>query len=98
MWIHEHHNWPNFPWDAETPAPKLADIRHRQGRLLGRMEGLGFELRSLSSQIEAERKAYYNRLETQQRATPISRTGSHGFGMAWAEPSAMLKRRSAMFC
>ena len=45
MWIHEHQNWPNFTWDAETLASKLADIRHRQGRLLGRMEGLGFELK-----------------------------------------------------
>ena len=45
MWIHEQHNWPNFTWSAETLASKLADIRHRQGRLLGRMEGLGFELK-----------------------------------------------------
>ena len=45
MWIHEHQNWPNFTWDAEILAFKLADIRHRQGRLLGRMEGLGFELK-----------------------------------------------------
>ncbi len=45
MWIHEHQNWPNFSWDAEILASKLADIRHRQGRLLGRMEGLGFELK-----------------------------------------------------
>ena len=49
MWIHEHHNWPNFTWDAEALASKLADIRHRQGRLLGRMEGLGFELKREAS-------------------------------------------------
>ena len=49
MWIHEHQNWPNFTWDAETLAFKLADIRHRQGRLLGRMEGLGFELKREAS-------------------------------------------------
>lgn len=45
MWIHEHQDWPTFTWDAEALASKLADIRHRQGRLLGRMEGLGFELK-----------------------------------------------------
>lgn len=45
MWIHEHQNWPAFTWDAEALASKLADLRHRQGRLLGRMEGLGFELK-----------------------------------------------------
>jgi len=44
MWIHEHEHWPHFTWNAETLASKLADIRHRQGRLLGRMQGLGFEL------------------------------------------------------
>ncbi len=49
MWIHEHQNWPDFTWDAETLASKLADIRHRQGRLLGRMEGLGFELKREAS-------------------------------------------------
>jgi Fic family protein len=49
MWIHEHQNWPAFKWDAEALASKLADIRHRQGRLLGRMEGLGFELKREAS-------------------------------------------------
>jgi Fic family protein len=45
MWIHEHLNWPDFTWDAGTLASKLADVRHSQGRLLGRMESLGFELK-----------------------------------------------------
>ena len=45
MWIHEHQNWSNFTWDSETLFCKLADIRYRQGRLFGRMEGLGFELK-----------------------------------------------------
>ena len=49
MWIHEHQDWPNFTWDADTLASRLADIRHRQGRLLGRMEGLGFELKREAS-------------------------------------------------
>ena len=49
MWIHEHQNWPDFTWDAEVLASKLADIRYRQGRLLGRMEGLGFELKREAS-------------------------------------------------
>ena len=49
MWIHEEQNWPNFTWSAEKLASKLADIRHRQGRLLGRMESLGFELRREAS-------------------------------------------------
>ncbi len=45
MWIHEHQNWPNFTWSAQAIASKLADVRYRQGRMIGRMENLGFELR-----------------------------------------------------
>lgn len=45
MWIYNFANWPNFTWDVEKLASQLADIRHRQGRLLGRMEGLGFDLK-----------------------------------------------------
>ena len=39
-------DWPNFRWDEGALAAKLAAVRHRQGRLLGRMEGLGFDLRN----------------------------------------------------
>ncbi|MDE0331460.1 MAG: Fic family protein [Nitrospinae bacterium] len=49
MWIHEHHSWPDFTWDEGKLASMLAEVRHRQGRLLGRMEGLGFELRREAS-------------------------------------------------
>ena len=45
MWIYEHQKWPNFTWDAKSLASKLADVRYRQGRLLGRMEALGFEFK-----------------------------------------------------
>ena len=43
-YIHELPDWPRFHWDQEALAAPLAAIRHRQGRLLGRMEGLGFSL------------------------------------------------------
>jgi Fic family protein len=43
--IHENPEWPRFKWDDAKLSPLLANIRHRQGRLLGRMEGLGFQLR-----------------------------------------------------
>src|ERR1017187_4580851 len=45
-YIHEVRDWPHFRWDAAKLAPKLAEVRHRQGRLIGRMEGLGFVLRN----------------------------------------------------
>ena len=44
-YIHEQENWPRLRWDHEKLADQLAAVRHRQGRLLGRMEGLGFALR-----------------------------------------------------
>ena len=44
-YIHELPNWPKFYWDQEKLAPKLSVVRHRQGRLIGRMEALGFSLR-----------------------------------------------------
>ena len=43
-YIHQLPDWPGFHWDQGALAAPLADIRHRQGRLLGRMEGLGFAL------------------------------------------------------
>jgi Fic family protein len=48
-YIHENPDWPNLRWDNATLLPLLADVRHRQGRLLGRMEGLGFRLRAEAS-------------------------------------------------
>lgn len=49
MWIHEHEDWPNFSWDGEALLGLLAEVRHRQGLLLGRMQGMGFELRQEAS-------------------------------------------------
>jgi Fic family protein len=48
-YIHELRDWPHFRWDDKTLAGKLAATRHHQGRLIGRMEGLGFQLREEAS-------------------------------------------------
>jgi Fic family protein len=45
MFIHELPGWPGLTWDAGVLANGLGRVRHRQGRLLGRMEALGFDLR-----------------------------------------------------
>jgi Fic family protein len=45
-YIHELRNWPHFKWDASKIAGKLAATRNRQGRLTGRMEELGFKLKT----------------------------------------------------
>lgn len=43
MYIHERENWTDFFWDNDKLSPILASVRHLQGRLLGRMESLGFD-------------------------------------------------------
>jgi Fic family protein len=45
-YIHQLATWPNFKWDHERLAKPLAEVRHRQGRLIGRMENIGFSLRA----------------------------------------------------
>ena len=45
-YIHNLADWPQFRWSQDKLASKLAAVRHRQGRLIGRMEGLGFQLRA----------------------------------------------------
>ena len=44
-YIHELKDWPDLRWSAERLAEQLAAVRHHQGRLIGRMEALGFNLR-----------------------------------------------------
>ncbi len=45
MYIHELKEWPDLSWNRAKLGDELARVRHLQGRLLGRMEALGFGLR-----------------------------------------------------
>jgi len=45
MYVHELQDWPRLYWDPDRIVEPLADVRHRQGRLIGHMEALGFKLR-----------------------------------------------------
>jgi Fic family protein len=45
MYIWEQPDWPNLTWQDTAIAAPLASVRHDQGRLIGRMETLGFKLR-----------------------------------------------------
>jgi len=45
-YIYQDPGWPHFTWDISKITSLLAVVRHRQGRLLGNMEALGFNLRS----------------------------------------------------
>jgi Fic family protein len=44
LYIHENENWTDFFWDEKKVSLKLAKTRNLQGRLLGKMESLGFDL------------------------------------------------------
>ncbi len=45
-YIYQHDNWPNFVWDINELSDLLAEVRYKQGRLIGRMEALGFDLQN----------------------------------------------------
>ncbi len=49
LYIYQHKDWPNFRWEQEKLNAALATVRHRQGRLMGRMEGIGFGLQAEAS-------------------------------------------------
>jgi Fic family protein len=78
-YIHELKDWPHFRWTENAIRDQLIAVRHRQGRLIGRMEGLGFSLRNeavlqtltqdvvKSSEIEGEI------LDTEQVRSSIAR-------------------------
>lgn len=67
MYIWENNRWPALTWNDESLSRLLARVSREQGRLLGRMDGLGFDLRTeahlqtltedvvKSSEIEGER-------------------------------------------
>ena len=67
LFIHEHRDWPQLRWDADKVADSLAVVRYKQGRLVGQMQSLGFDLQQeailetltqdvhKSSDIEGER-------------------------------------------
>jgi len=79
MYLWEQKDWPHLTWDDKKLSRLLAKVSREQGRLLGRMEALGFELRTeahlrtltqdvvQSSDIEGEK------LDRQQVRSSIAR-------------------------
>lgn len=45
MYIWERSDWPGWGYDLEKLTEPLGRVRYQQGRFLGRMESLGFQLR-----------------------------------------------------
>ncbi len=49
VYIHERHNWTDFQWEDEKILNLLSEVRHLQGKLIGKVELLGFELKDEAS-------------------------------------------------
>src|SRR5712691_12580595 len=79
MYIHELSDWPRFRWDTDRLAEPLASVRHRQGRLIGRMESLGFNLqreavlRTLTADVLKSSEIEGEKLEAEQVRSSIAR-------------------------
>jgi Fic family protein len=46
VYLWERREWPQLTWDGQSLFPLLTRVSRAQGRLLGKMENLGFDLRS----------------------------------------------------
>ena len=71
-------DWPRFRWNAEQLAEPLAAVSRQQGRLIGRMEGLGFNLRqeavlqTLTADVLKTSEIEGERLDAQQVRSSIA--------------------------
>lgn len=78
-YIHELQSWPRLIWDRAPLAELLAAVRHRQGRLVGHMEALGFPLRqeavleTLTSDVLKSSEIEGERLDAEQVRSSIAR-------------------------
>jgi Fic family protein len=46
VYIYQQNDWPNFKWNSDEFVVLLSEARNLQGRLFGKMESLGFDLRN----------------------------------------------------
>jgi Fic family protein len=78
-YIHERAGWPSFLWDEKKLMPVLAEVRHRQGRLIGKMLALGFQRRaeaaltSLAAEILKSNAIEGNVLNAEEVRSSIAR-------------------------
>ena len=79
MYIWQCDDWPNFTWDVVALEGLLSRVNLEQGRLLGRMESLGFELKreaylkTLTEEIEKSSKIEGENLDSLEVRSSIAR-------------------------
>lgn len=78
-YIHELSDWPKFRWQDSLLAADLSRVRHLQGRLIGRMEALGFHLqeesvlRTLTEEVVKSSEIEGEKLDRDQVRSSIAR-------------------------
>jgi len=78
-YIHELKDWPSFHWNQASLEGRLGAVRHLQGRLIGRMEHLGFRLRaeatlqSLTEEVLKSSEIEGERLDKEQVRSSLAR-------------------------
>lgn len=86
MFIHQYQNWTNFSWESEKLLSLLAEVRHIQGKVLGKMEAWGFDLQdeavleTLSLEIAKSSEIEDEYLVWEQVRSSMARR----LGMDWA--------------
>jgi Fic family protein len=84
--IHELADWPRFRWDRERLAKPLAFLRHQQGRLIGHMEALGFQLqqeavlKTLTEDVVKSSEIEGENLDANQVRSSVARRLGMGVG------------------
>ena len=46
VYLYQQQNWPSFDWNDEELISLLGKVRNAQGRIVGKMESLGFDLQN----------------------------------------------------
>lgn len=49
IYIYQQDDYPNFVWQDEKLLTLLAKVRYLQGKIIGKMENIGFDLRNQAS-------------------------------------------------
>lgn len=90
-YIHELSGWPKLAWDDARLSTLLARVRHQEGQLLGRMQSLGFPLRTeasvavLTSDVVKSSAIEGEKLDAEQvRSSIARRLGLEDAGMPQA--------------
>jgi Fic family protein len=79
VFIHDLYDWPRFVWNHEAVAAPLARARHKEGRLLGQMEALGFKvkeeavLRTLTDDVLKSSEIEGEKLDAEQVRSSVAR-------------------------